>query len=52
MINNILSETKDMICGVQKGSFLDPLSFIIYFNDIFALLKITKSMLLVDNAPI
>jgi len=52
MINNLLSERKDMICVVQQGSFLDTLSLMIYTNDFVSVLKRTKSILLTDDTPI
>lgn len=37
MINGVLSEEMEIICGVSQGSVLGPIFFILYINSICSL---------------
>ena len=52
-LNNIVSDVKEICCGVPQGSNLGPLLFIIYINDLPNCLQTTKaSMFSADDTNI
>ena len=51
-INNAVSDTKQIVCGVPQGSVLGPLLFIIYTNDLPNSLTHTSAILFADDTTI
>ena len=50
--NNNSSEMKQITCGVQQGSILGPLSFLIYINDIASVSRVLFSVLFADDSTL
>ena len=50
-VGDVLSEVKEISCGVLQGSTLGPLLFLIYFNDIPDTVK-CKLLLYADDSAI
>lgn len=51
-INNTVSDTRQIICGVPQGSVLGPLLFIIYTNDLPNSLTHTSAIIFADDTTI
>ena len=47
--NNVISDVKDISCGVPQGSILGPLLFIIYINDIQNCSNLFKYIMFADD---
>ena len=52
IVNRICSKTKDIHCGVPQSSFLGPLLFLIYINDLPFALKKGKVTMYADDTSI
>ena len=50
-VNCILSNAKDVMCGVPQSSILGPLLFLIYVNDMPGAVK-CKLLLYADDSPV
>ena len=48
--NNSNSELKNITCGVQQGSILSPVLFILYINDMCEVSKLLNIILFADDA--
>ena len=48
-VNGRVSDYEDITCGVLKGSFLDPLLFIIYMNDVPNFVKDSNISMYADD---
>ncbi len=51
-VNNQISDTNQIICGVPQGSVLGPLLFTIYINDLPEVLKFCKINMFADDTSI
>ena len=52
LFNNVQSQTLDITCGVPQGSFLGPLRFFIYLNDIANGLTHSKLISFADDTTV
>ena len=50
-VEGILSESKEVTCGVPQGSILGPLLFLIYVNDMSAAVK-SRLLLYADDSAL
>ena len=47
--NGVVSKTEKVNCGVQQGSILGPLLFLLYINDLSTVSKACMSILFADD---
>ena len=52
LANGSMSSAQNVKCGVPQGSILGPLFFILYVNDVYAAVKVSKLQLYADDTVI
>ena len=52
LVNGHTSSPKEIVCGVPQGSILEPLSFLLYINDLLDCLEATMPVLYADDTQI
>ena len=51
-VNGITSDVENITCGVPQGSFLGPLPFLLYINDLTFALKCSKVTMYADDTSL